>query len=39
MPQPSAYTPQALWNTAMKLMIVRFQTMLTTAGMVNRSSE
>jgi hypothetical protein len=36
-PQASAYTPHDECHTAMKAMITRFQTMLTTAGIVKRS--
>ncbi len=39
MPQAMASTPSEPWNRAMAAMIVRFQTMETTAGMVKRSKE
>ena len=39
MPQAMASTPSESWKSAMAAMIVRFQTMETTAGIVNRSNE
>ena len=39
MPQAMASTPSESLKSAMAAMIVRFQTMETTAGMVNRSNE
>jgi len=39
MPQAIASTPSEPWNAAIAAMMVRFQTIETTAGMVNRSKE
>ena len=39
MPQAIASTPSVSLKSAMAAMIVRFQTMDTTAGMVKRSKE
>ncbi len=39
MPQAIASTPSESWNSRIAAMMVRFHTMETTAGIVNRSSE